>query len=40
MNSSHIVPIVAVNVREGRMGDVRDGIFSRSIGAISKLKRV
>ncbi len=40
MNSSYIVPIFAVNVCEGIVQDLRDGIVSRSIWAIGKLKRV
>ncbi len=41
MNSSLTqFPFFAVNVCEGRMQDLRDGIVSRSIWSIGKLKRV
>ncbi len=36
----YIVPIFAVDVCEGRVQDVRDGIVSRYIWAIGNLKRV
>ncbi len=36
LHSSHF----AVNVSEGRVQDMRDGIVSRSIWAIGKLKKV
>ncbi len=35
-----IVAIFAVNVSEGRVQDLRDGIISRPIWPIGKLKRV
>ncbi len=36
----YIVAIFAVNVSEGRVQDLRDGIISRPIWPIGKLKRV
>ncbi len=40
MNSSQTVAIFAVNVCEGRVQDLGDGIISRPIWPIGKLKRV